>query len=210
MKRRVMSATMAMVILSLPLLLAVPTAFAQSGGRGGGMGHSERSGGFGGRAVIGGGQSGGFVGGATRGGVAGGTHRHGFTFGQTHSFGHRPFTGHGHHHHFGYNHSFVFGFGVGVFPPTWGWYGYDPYYYWGLPAYPYYGYYGYPYWSDPCPTSDPAYAPYCPPTADNPYYPGYSVPSVDYPTLAPPVQPESGRESQSPAPPQQPPSPVND
>ncbi len=81
MNRRVMSETMAMVTLSLPLLFAVPTAFAQFGGRGGGMGHSGRGGGFGD------GRSGGFVGGATRGGVAGGTHRHGFTSGPTHSFG---------------------------------------------------------------------------------------------------------------------------
>jgi len=111
-------------------------------------------------------------------------------------------------HHRSHHDSFFFGFGVSAFAPAWWWH--DPYYYpWGASpyytyyGYPYYDYYGYPsYWSDPCLSPDPAYAPYCPPTADNPYYPGYSVPPVDYyPSLAPPIQPESGGESQPPTPP---------
>ena len=196
-------------ILTLLLLVAVPVAFAQAGGRGGvggegGIGGAGRVGGSRGGGVTGGSRSGGPVGGGARGGVIGGGERtHILRTPSSHHRFHAPSS----HHHSHHDPSFFFGFGVSTFAPAWSWY--DPYYYWGVPpyspSYPYYGYpysdyyYGYPYYgSDPCLSPDPAYAPYCPPTADNLYNPGYSVPPVDYPSLAPPIQPESGREPQSP------------
>ena len=110
-------------------------------------------------------------------------------------FAHMPFFGH-HHRHF--NKSFVFlGFGASAFYPAWWWY--DPYYsYWAPPAayysgyygYPYYDYYGDPYWSDPCMSSDPAYAAYCLESSD-PSQGEYGAPPVGYPEPEAPVQPES-------------------
>ncbi|MDE2059942.1 MAG: hypothetical protein KGL31_01035 [candidate division NC10 bacterium] len=185
-------------ILVLLLLVSVPAVFAQAGGRGGGgggAGGGGRAGGFGGGGIIGGSRSGSTVGEGARGGMIG-------SGGRSH-----PFLGPVHRQHFHHDH-FFFDFGISAFVPVWWWY--DPYYYyWGTPSYyPYYGdpysnYYGYPYyWSDPCLSQDPASGPYCPPAADNPNYPGYSVPSVYYPSPAPPVQPESSYESQPPMRPQ--------
>lgn len=147
-----------------------------------------------------------------KGGGSGGGSRGGGS-GRSHQF-HGPRVQHRFHPHRHHNH-FFFSFGVGAFAPGW-WY--DPYdYRWGPPpSYPYYGYpypgyYDYPgYWSDPCLSPDPAYTPYCPPTADNPYYQGYSVSPVDHPAPAPPASPESGYESQPPTDLQQPTPPVND
>ncbi|WP_337287311.1 hypothetical protein [Candidatus Methylomirabilis sp.] len=172
-------------ILMLLLFVAVPVAFAKAGGRGGG--------------------------GAGR---SGGRHTHvQRSPSSLHSFrdhrSHAPS-----HHHRSHSNHFFFGLGVNAFAPGRWWY--DPYYYSGpSPYYTYYGYpyssyYGYPgYWSDPCLSSDPAYTPYCPPTADNPYDPSYSVPPVDYSSPALPTSPESSYELGPPTPPQQPTSPVD-
>lgn len=139
-----------------------------------------------------------------KGGGSGGGSRGGGS-GRSHQF-HGPRVQHRSHPHRHHNY-FSFSFGASAFGPGWGWY--DPYYYWGpSPYYTYYGYpypdyYGYPYypnyWSDPCLSPDPAYAPYCPPAADNPTQ-GYSVPPVDYPSAPLPPQPESEGEPQSPMP----------
>jgi hypothetical protein len=136
---------------------------------------------------------------------------------------HKGFRGHGrlHNKHF-------FSFGVGGFYPSWWWY--DPYYYpyysyppayyypaysgypaydySGYPSYNYYDYYGDPYSSDPCLSSDPAYAPYCPPSSTGyPYGGEHGAPPVDYPYYPSPEtqgQPETIGGSTSPAPPEQP------
>ncbi len=131
--------------------------------------------------------------------------------GRGHVFRSHPF-----HHRF-HRDVFFFGFGASAFYPAWWWY--DPYYYWGPPPgyysdyygypyygyydYPYYGYYDSPYWSDPCLSSDPAYAPYCQP-GGSPYQGAYGTAPVEYPLPAAPTLPESGTQSPPPPAPGQP------
>jgi hypothetical protein len=193
MKSKSVIASLMAVVLTLLLALAAPDALAKGGGKGGGRGHPGSAG----RAS---------------------TFRSGG--GRSHQF-HSPRAHQRSHHHRQHN-RFFFSFGASAFVPAWGWY--DPYYYWGpSPYYPYYRYpyptyygypyYGYPYypnyWSDPCLTPDPSYAPYCPPTVDNPTQ-GYSVPPLDYPLPAPPPLPESGGEPGAQTPPQESTAPVSD
>lgn len=203
---KAVSAIVRMTVIFL-LLAAVPVAFAGGGGRGGGggVGSGGRAGGFSGGGIVGGSRSGATAGGSTRSGVIGsGTRAYNPTPRSEYLFPHHPF----------HRDKFFFSFGATTFVPGWWWYG--PYsHYWVAPAsYTYYGYpypdyyYGYfDYWSDPCLLADPAYAPYCPPTATNPYYQGYNVPPVDYPS-PPMAPPESGITPQSPTQPEEPSYPV--
>ena len=191
------------VMFTLMLVLAAPAAFARGGGRGGGIGSGGGAAGRGGSVGGGGGRGGGFSGGP----------RHSFGGGHPQHFRHRPFVGHRHFH----PKSFGFGLGASVFVPAWWWY--SPYYYWnpppayytgyyGYPSYDYYNYpsydyYGDPYSSDPCLSSDPAYAQYCPQSSYPPQG-NYGAPPVGYPTPDASAYPEAGSVSPSSPAPEQP------
>ena len=189
MKNTAIASSVIAVTLTLLLVFSAPAAFAQAGGRGGGS------------AAVGG-RGGGIAGGGARGGAITGRHQGRFV-GPHHQFRQGRFFP---RHQFRRN-FFFSGFGGNVFVPAWWWY--DPsYYYWSSPAYysgyynyPYYDYYGYPDWSDPCLSSDPAYAQYCPQSGYPPEGDYYGAPPVGYYTVPEaPMYPESGSVSPSPAP----------
>ena len=200
MKKAAVTLSSLAVTLTFLLALVTPAAFAQGGGRGGGIGR-------GGTVAPGGA----VLGGGSRGGVVTGSQ--GRFVGPRHHFRHGRFFP---QHHFRRN-SFFFGFGGTAFVPAWWWY--DPYYYWGPPPgyystyygypsydyynYPSYDYYGDPYSSDPCLSSDPAFAQYCPQSSYPPQG-DYGAPPVGYPTPDASAQPESGSVSPSSPAPEQP------